>query len=175
MKNIKSQVNENQTLAVESSENLAAPNGDGQPCVAGRELDGLVAERVMGLVPCDTWRQTNLGSAGGAVLMRDGGCEHAKGTCYPRLEITGNIHGPIGGVPRFSTDIAAAMEVFEHLHRKGHMISVNASGEGNGYWCVVYPLRDGLVIETEYCDSLPEAICRAALQATASGEAGAIT
>jgi hypothetical protein len=34
-----------------------------------RELDELVAERVMGLVPCDNWKQ--VGSAGGPAMVRE--------------------------------------------------------------------------------------------------------
>lgn len=76
---------------------------------AGRELDVLIAEKVMGLVPCGAWRYANLGSAGGPVSMNDG-CEHGKAGCYPADEGL-----PFGGPRRYSTDIAAAMEAVEKV------------------------------------------------------------
>ena len=61
----------------------------------GPELDRLVAE-ALGVVPCDAWVPTSLGSAGGLAVMSDG-CPHAHGACYPTV-----THGPAGGLPPWS-------------------------------------------------------------------------
>lgn len=130
-----------------------------------RELDKRVAHEVMGLVPCDSWRRTNLGSAGGPVLMRDGGCEHGDGSsCYPRLEIA-SIHGPIGGVPRYSTRINLAMKVVEKMRERDWRVSImnNAGAEKSDLeWSVDF--ARGRIVN-RMAATLPEAICRAALAA----------
>jgi hypothetical protein len=61
----------------------------------GPELDRLVAD-ALGVVPCDAWEPTNLGSVGGPAVMARG-CYHAQGACYPTV-----TNGRAGGLPPFS-------------------------------------------------------------------------
>lgn len=148
----------------------------------GRELDALIAERVMGWEWLETvahdgvtrkaifpplsieWVRINFSAQDWTTASDSAERFSDWFECCRRAD------RQVYGLPAYSTDIAAAMDVFEHLHRKGHMISVNASGEGNGYWCVIYPLKDGPIIETEYCESAAESICRAALAAITEAE-----
>lgn len=65
----------------------------------GPDLDKAVADK-MGLVSCDGWKEQNMGSMGGPVLMSET-CVHAHEACYSELEI-GSMNGNIGGVPGFS-------------------------------------------------------------------------
>ena len=66
----------------------------------GAELDYWVAKAEGYEGPCDAWVYSNLGSAGGPVLMNNG-CSHKK--CYSK-ETVESIHGKIGGCPEFSSD-----------------------------------------------------------------------
>ncbi len=68
----------------------------------GTELDKAVA-KAMGLVPCDKWRDINLGSAGGfcKTLYADS-CEHESGKCYP-----------IDVCPKYSTEWSAGGPLIE--------------------------------------------------------------
>jgi hypothetical protein len=53
---------------------------------ADRDLDRLIGEQVIGLVPCESWTTISLGSSGGQGLTTCGtGCPHALGTCYPAV------------------------------------------------------------------------------------------
>src|SRR5687767_4091223 len=79
----------------------------GEGLEAGRELDALVANRVMRQVPCDAWDWINFGSAGGPALIAR--CNHQRGQCYPTKE-GGSISGQFGGPARYSTDIRAAFD-----------------------------------------------------------------
>jgi hypothetical protein len=67
----------------------------------GPELDQVIAEK-MGVVPCDGWREVNMGRAGGPTLMGDY-CLHARGACYPTIT-AGSFHGEFGGLPKYSED-----------------------------------------------------------------------
>lgn len=75
-----------------------------------REIDALVAEKVMGLIPCDKWTPINLGSAGGPALLKN--CQHDN--CYPATR----LNDWVGGCPEYSTDIAAAWQVVERFTQK---------------------------------------------------------
>ena len=142
---------------------------------AGREMNLLVADRVMGLVSCEGWKIVNLGSAGGAVLMADG-CTHGRGECYSTVQVD-SIHGTIGGCPPFSTDIAAAWEVVERLKNSTPLGDVlvwwNAgtlSSYGQPGWEAQIRDFDGDCKERTIALSglsatAPLAICRAALRA----------
>ncbi len=59
--------------------------------------------------PCDAWVYSNLGSAGGPVLMNNG-CSHKK--CYSK-ETVDSIHGKIGGCPEFSSDWSQGGPIIE--------------------------------------------------------------
>ena len=64
----------------------------------GPELDRAVAD-AMGMVPCDGWERSNLGSAGGPIIIGTD-CYHAPEACWSTV-----TNGPgVGGLPAFSTD-----------------------------------------------------------------------
>ena len=76
--------------------------------MTNKELDILVAEKVLGIVPCDQWYHSNMGAAGGPVLIHRGECGHKK--CYPpHLLKEGRRFGWC-----YSTDIRDAWEVVEN-------------------------------------------------------------
>jgi hypothetical protein len=74
-----------------------------------------IAQKIMGLVPCDGWGYMNFGSAGGAALMKS--CKHENDTCYS-TETTGNMHGKIGGCPEYNKTWWACKELIDHLKKK---------------------------------------------------------
>jgi len=114
---------------------------------AGPELDRLVAEQIMG------WRE------GQDTLKLQGG-----------VGILGEK-----AIPRYSTDIAAAMEVIERLLEKRLRVSMYSPwGDRNEphaipEWTVFVLSNHGLGIEMEG-ETLPLAICRAALIALEQSE-----
>lgn len=119
---------------------------------AGRELDTIIAEKVMG------WR-------------------HGQDDTFCELPF---ISCPVCAV-RFSTNIACAWLVVEKLQQSKMMMSLSWS-EGDHYYCeegtaddptpihrctaswccVIYP-KEGLPFEGPHSESAPLAICRAAL------------
>jgi hypothetical protein len=116
---------------------------------AGRELDALIAEKVMGWTvelivnsPCDAFEE-----------WRD-----AQGWRY----------GP--NPPLYSTDIAAAWEIAEKLQ-------LAVIPDASGGWCAGHALFRGPgwyeenVNDWEHADTAPLALCRAALAAVGA-EAG---
>lgn len=105
---------------------------------AGRELDALVAEKVMGWKPCVTqdhpgWVYFDSGAGGGKIA------------------------------PAFSTDIAAAWEVVEKLSPRYAIRILNDATPGPS-WCCEMAHGYGNDIEVE-AETAPLAICRAALEA----------
>lgn len=100
------QVNQSQELAGESSETLRVAEADGQACVAGRELDMLIAERVMGY----RWREVHkrkrelCAPSGKVVAIREGKETRFIGLMWSKPEL-----------PEFSTDIADAMKVRDRI------------------------------------------------------------
>lgn len=143
-------------LSTGSTESL---NSQEHGSLVGRELDAAVAELVMGF----QWRVINRrrrnfhAPNGHIVALQEGKEISYTGYRTPNL-------------PQYSTSIAAAMQVFEHFHEQHRMISINASGEDDGYWCVIYPLHDGPIIESDCYSTAAEAICRAALNAVNARE-----
>lgn len=113
----------------------------------GRELDALVAEKVMGQVPCSGWRYASLGSAGGPVAMGTA-CEHEAGRCYPAYGSTGvdAVEGPL----RYSTDIAAAWAIVDHLLTTKVADKFDVSYDG-AFW-------DAHFLQTRQTDT-PGALC----------------
>lgn len=115
--------------------------------VAGRELDALIAEHVMG------WQRKAKGIMHGKsqVIFVD-----AQDNSYT-IEC--------GCVEDFnpSTDIAAAMEVVEKLYKRNILVSMFQAQ----CWNVAFDENEKCV-GSDSADSLPKAICRAALQAIAS-------
>lgn len=151
--------NQSQELASESGETLRAAEADGVAGLAGRELDAAIAERVMGWREGDHPEKNGTGQwfseYGESVYFFPEGGFRTAGTFCP------------------SDDIAAAMEVLMTFQ-----FPTTFTIERNRYyynsktddgWRVVIegPLQGGHAVGS----SLPETICRAALQAanTASG------
>lgn len=131
---------------------------------AGPEFDALVAERVMGIVPCDDWEPINLGSGGGPAVMKR--CAHENGACYSTVVYGG------GGCPRYSTEIRYAWEVVEWMRKRGLGVKINICGHdcgGKEFSAAIEDESDGREWRAA-ADSMPLAICRAALGHTASYE-----
>ena len=103
---------------------------------AGREMDALVAEKVMGFIK----------------LQFPGLPKYQKPTKDGVV--------PLYYVPNFSTDISAAWEVVEQVTKKSKFTVIEIRG-GNELYQVAfwYPLKDSWHAE----GLLPLAICRAAL------------
>ena len=106
---------------------------------AGRDLDALVAVRVMELTPCDRYSH----SPADAGLLTDGQGFFA--------------------VPYYSTQIGAAWEVLEKLRADGLTMMQSVNHGEAGWWCVLYP-HAGPPAETAYAETAPLSICWAALE-----------
>jgi hypothetical protein len=91
---------------------------------AGRELDLLVAESVMGQFACAEWTPLNFGSAGGPAFRKD--CAHED--CYPASE-RGSALGRVGGCPGYSTRLNVAWRVVERLRARGFSFALASAGE----------------------------------------------
>lgn len=137
----------------EASTVVAAETAVSVSGLVGRELDALIAERVMG------WTSVHY----------DGPTDRAR---YKWLGIPPDGRTYQTEVRYFSTDIAAAMEVVERLREQGYGV-VMADNMGKPPWNVDV-VATAKVYEGD-ADSLPLAICRAALQATKTGVAPATT
>jgi len=139
--------------------------------LTGREMDALVAEKIMGSVPCDGWSRFHIGE-----MMNDMKCEHEMGKCFPKK----------AGPPMYSTSISAAWQVMEHFRQNQWKVSVigNEWYDGASWICV---MRDaigeerGTGIDKKSCTvvdgkqgwdepSAPLAICRAALKTVGKNE-----
>jgi hypothetical protein len=131
---------------------------------AGRELDALIAEKVMGF----KWRTSK--HSGYRYLFPPG---HRSNLFTDSI---GNE--PLYGdwddcVPAYSTDIAAAWQVVEKLCADAHNFSFDSGAFGPGSdwqnkidkWTVCFD--DYTTVEVHsYAPTMPLAICRAALLAT---------
>ena len=105
---------------------------------AGREMDALVAEKVMG------WKRV----------------PHA----HPEIEAAGGMwltpRGP-RMCPAYSTDIAAAWGVVEWFTRRSYTVALHTT-HSDGWVCSI---RGALLADTAQAPTAPLAICRAALAA----------
>lgn len=117
------------------------------------ELDAIIAEKVMGLEPCDNWRPINLGSAGGPAMMKE--CAPAH-NCYPRSRPS-----------TYSSNIHAAWSVVEHLaQERGWEVTIKVCG--TSYEVTMDTRQPGMAaIEKAEAETAPMAICLAALRAVA--------
>ena len=113
---------------------------------AGRELDALIAEKVLGLSG-----------------VRDG-----KSWLYGD-NWTHNKEGVLCLVPHYSTQIADAWLVVEKLHNDSVGIIRVSNGDGDSYDCDILPYlpkeMDGCSHAHITAESWPLAICLAALKA----------
>ena len=116
-------------------------------------LDTLVAEQVMDCVPCDAWEPTNLGSAGGPVLLKRCRAQHR---CYPR-------HHPMA----FSTLIAAAWHLVDHLANQGWEIMIRRVQGRPPSYTVQMDKHTGDPADsvTVEAPTAPLALCKASLRA----------
>jgi hypothetical protein len=131
---------------------------------AGRELDAMVAERVMG------WRWLNYRWHDGTskqLLWPSDADEQPRGDDFDRLYDGRLVPWDIN----YSTDIAAAWQVVEHFHeQRGWFVSIQSDGGWNFHnngttkgWEVTIG-REG----EAFAPTLPLALCRAALKAVAA-------
>lgn len=111
----------------------------GNELTAGRELDALVAEKVMGWAPRD--------AGAGDRLIYVGAWAHCE------------------SLPHYSTDIAAAWQVVEKLAADGLYVHVGYC-LGRTEASVNSPLD---IIDNAYAPTAPLAICLAALKALEGG------
>jgi len=117
---------------------------------AGRELDALVAEKVMGWVEV---RKQSIANAFGQHVMDDYVGQPSIGVTQPVL------------VPRYSSMIQEAWKVADHLRSRSQFVAVlsGMGPQGVQPWiCKIN--RDGGFLE-ERADTAPVAICLAALKA----------
>jgi hypothetical protein len=117
---------------------------------AGRELDALVAEKVMGWVEV---RKQSIANAMGQHVMDDYVGQPSIGVTPPVL------------VPRYSLMIQEAWKVADHLRNRSQFVAVisGMGPQGVQPWiCKIN--RDGGFLE-ERADTAPVAICLAALKA----------
>ena len=130
-------------------------NGAATPQLsAGRELDALVAEKVMGCtLRWDTWRGT--GERYPHCACTDGAGPHSCGDEVWHEELA-----------YYSTEIAAAWTVVEAPVAKG--FKVNVMNRASGWAChvVANPGQQTERVVYEHHDTAPLAICLAALEVT---------
>lgn len=118
---------------------------------AGRKLDALVAEKVMGRTICEHSKVRSVAQSCGLAMCGD-------------LDCVGEMH--YDHLPRYSTDIAAAWNVLETLQSKGwseFKIMGNKGIIGIAFYCDTS--ADDIQGFDHERGSLPLSICRAALKA----------
>lgn len=124
----------------------------------GLELDKLIAEKIFNMIECDEWEPTSLGSAGGLVLMKN--CNHEN--CWPKHKGE-NIHGIIGGCPRYSTCPSTNKILLDRMleqmpHKDIHIEHLDGYG-----WSVSTCFEDEGWSDWAQGETLEHAICIAAL------------
>lgn len=141
---------------------------------AGRELDALVAEKVM------EWTEVGMGvDLAGRVNGPYGVNPQTKRGDMQTLEGQILEARRFDDVPEYSTDIGAAWTVVEKLRWDGWMVAVIATHQGNLQACALtrgsaapFPPKDTVLHSVDWRESFreqaktaPEAICLAALRA----------
>jgi len=150
-------VNETQTPLPEVEGTLRAAETDGQSCVTGRELDALIAEHVMQWKRVHSERDEGDDREDVAWMLHKA---HGVLKGEPYTWGDSNLHDRTFAKWSPSTDIAAAMEVFEKLRDTGYSVILEPAI--NNQWCVTVDNFE------EAAPTIPEAICRAATQAVES-------
>jgi hypothetical protein len=121
---------------------------------AGREMDALIAEKVMGYVRMHYPDENSWG-------------EHYFDDEYPSADCYKQVH-----FDNWSTDIAAAWEVVLHFMNDGWC--PNLVNDDNGHWALSFVGVNNIPCTSQtswiddqrfWCDEAPLAICRAALLA----------
>lgn len=122
---------------------------------AGRDLDALIAERVMRLEQVEA--------------TEDGMSEE---TLLPITDFT-YLHsdGYLRGVPKYSTDIAAAWEVVNEMDRRKFVLRLEAAAYDGNSWTALFGFKsvddDDFIYRanSSRTETAPLAICNAALMA----------
>ncbi len=129
-----------------------------------RALDAQVAERVMG------WKWYGMSPAfaelagqdhpwvGRRALREDA----SNGVWTVEATLDMPVHDDFSTFPRYSTDMAAAWLVVEHLRARKIRLSIYEELDGGGYYAMFIGAGNGVA---RSADTAPEAICRAALAA----------
>jgi hypothetical protein len=157
--------------AEKSASTAEKPAATDQPVTSAprlREIERLVADRILGLKPCCAWKLTNLGSAGGPPLIHgnwDNPVVHDY-ECYSDIPEV-----PTTRPPDYSSDIGAAWQLVENLRERGHRIEVGSVARNqSAYTVTATPIErsdastKGRVTHTEA--TAPLAICLVALRAS---------
>lgn len=138
---------------------------------AGREMDALVAEHVMGIVSCEEWKMLHHGAfhGGPAFGLMAGSCPVHGG--HP--DEPSKCAPPELWPAKYSSDIKAAWEVAEKLVSDGYGPSLVY--DDHGHWALslesagpVGPKANWMNVildEVQWADTAPLAICIAALRA----------
>lgn len=131
---------------------------------AGRELDALIAVRVMGIAPADVRVRGEVDTP--LVRVWNASPFWRQDGRHDRYGLTMNADAP-----PYSTDIAAAWKVVERLKEAGHEIHVTNSwpyNRGSRWMCEVCSGNEATpntIWHSAKADTAPLAICRAALSA----------
>lgn len=125
---------------------------------AGREMDALIAEKVMDWKPCYIVKH----QFGMALISQHLKKEDAEAACEKGDEMIESQP------PKYSSDITAAWLVVEKLlNNKLWTFNLEVTGSGNPIQCVEasfsYPSEDEECVSTANTADEPLAICRAAL------------
>lgn len=130
---------------------------------AGRELDALIAEHVMGWIYSDAWKQlVPFGHADPPLWSEwEWDIDKAEFTKHPVNMMSGvSYRGDKPYIPEYSTDIAKAWEVVEKMgsYKIETMHHANGTKHRVSFWNGMM----GFPVEAE---TAPLAICRSALLA----------
>ncbi len=145
----------------------SAVRGVGVELDAGRELDALVAEGVMG-IPAEHWAPPCVRYHSTDDAEWDWTRHESSGWCYSCSKPISEVPGE---PPRYSTVIAEAWEVVEKLLAGRWMVTVvgDSSEAGvEGYEVNVWTAYPRIRSVDATADTAPLAICKAALAAIAT-------
>lgn len=122
---------------------------------AGPRMDAWVTEYVMGVKP----RDVRVCGSDEIVTVYNANKSFIDGG-WGKLDLL-----RYGTPPNYSTDIAAAWEVVERMKKAGCTTKLSVY-RGHGYWCEFSNQPPLVCAGSEDDDSMPLAICRAALLTT---------
>lgn len=140
---------------------------------AGRELDALIAEKVMGEPPMLSWQVLSPDEKSSCLGGTKDECErwlaeHARN--FPYSVYAGYHVGAWRRYARYSTDISAAWRVVEKMHEQGFaFFRVEADTPPNTRvqeWIAGFHRKGEQTAYWKGADTAPLAICLAALNAT---------
>lgn len=149
---------------------------------AGRELDAKIAEHVMGLEiahrawPCHY--APDCGAYEAVLSERDTDFNAKPDVIYWRHHPSENMpdedKNDLGlwcePVPHYSTDIADAWRIVEHLTLNKHWIDISYNGSDSNVHIERHNKIWNMIVEVDYDDTpMPLAICRAALKVANHG------